>query len=158
MGLFNCPECGEKVSTAAKICVHCGFPLTEFTQKEVKYAIVLEGVPSTNPYIVSQIAYLCPGCEIKRKINNLPCMLAKGISIQKAEAIQSELNKLRVKTIISEYEEKTTIKLNNDVLQCPRCKSTQITTGTKGYGLIRGFLGSNKTVNRCGSCGYSWEP
>lgn len=158
MGLFNCPECGGKVSTLAKTCIHCGFPLLEYNQSETKYAIILESVPSTNSYIISHIAYICPGCEIKRKINNLPCVLTKGLSLQKAKAIQSELNELRIKTVVSEYEEKTSIKLNNDTLQCPRCKSTNIATGTKGYGLIRGFLGSNKTVNRCGSCGYSWEP
>lgn len=40
----------------------------------------------------------------------------------------------------------------------PRCGSTQITTGQRGYSLLTGFLGSNKTVNRCANCGYSWKP
>ena len=80
MSLFNCPECGGKVSTLAKTCIHCGFPLLEYNQSETKYAIILESVPSTNSYIISQIAYICPGCEIKRKINNLPCVLTKGLS------------------------------------------------------------------------------
>ena len=158
MALINCPECGEQISTAAKECVHCGYPLIEYTQSEVKYAVLLESVPNINSYIISQIAFICPGCEIKRKINNLPCVLTKGLSLQKAKAIQSEINKLHAKAVISEYEEKETVRFNNGTLRCPRCKSTSITTGAKGYGLVRGFLGSNKTVNRCGSCGYSWEP
>lgn len=41
---------------------------------------------------------------------------------------------------------------------CPRCGSTQITTGQRGYSFLTGFLGSNKTVNRCANCGYSWKP
>ena len=51
----------------------------------------------------------------------------------------------------AEEEEKNTVK-------CPRCGSTQITTGQRGYSLLTGFLGSNKTVNRCAACGYSWKP
>lgn len=43
-------------------------------------------------------------------------------------------------------------------VRCPRCGSTQITTGQRGYSLFSGFLGSNKTVNRCANCGYSWKP
>lgn len=45
-----------------------------------------------------------------------------------------------------------------DQVRCPKCGSTQITTGQRGYSLITGFLGSNKTVNRCANCGYSWKP
>ena len=51
----------------------------------------------------------------------------------------------------AEEEEKNTVR-------CPKCGSTQITTGQRGYSLITGFLGSNKTVNRCANCGYSWKP
>lgn len=43
-------------------------------------------------------------------------------------------------------------------VRCPKCGSTQITTGQRGYSLFSGFLGSNKTVNRCAACGYSWKP
>ena len=158
MALIDCPECGGLVSSEAKVCIHCGFPLLGGDQGEAKYMILLESVPNINAYIISQIAYICPGCEIKRKINNLPCILLTGISLQRAKDMQSELNKLRVKTVISKLQEEAPIEPVKDVLCCPRCKSTAITTGTKGYGLIRGFIGSNKTVNRCGRCGYSWEP
>mgnify|MGYP001041193622 FL=1 len=40
----------------------------------------------------------------------------------------------------------------------PKCNSTNVTTGQRGYSFLTGFLGSNKTVNRCGNCGYKWEP
>src|SRR5215475_14181768 len=29
MALINCPECGKQVSTAAKACPGCGYPVTE---------------------------------------------------------------------------------------------------------------------------------
>ena len=44
------------------------------------------------------------------------------------------------------------------ILKCPKCGSKSITTGQKGFGLIMGLVGSNKTVNRCGSCGHIWQP
>ena len=53
------------------------------------------------------------------------------------------------------------IKKNNqksNVLKCPKCGSTAITTGQRGFSLISGFWGSGKTVNRCGKCGYKWKP
>ena len=43
-------------------------------------------------------------------------------------------------------------------LRCPKCGSEYITTGKRGYSLLTGFIGSGKTVNRCGSCGYKWKP
>ena len=45
-----------------------------------------------------------------------------------------------------------------NTIRCPKCGSIQITTGQRGYSLLTGFLGSNKTVNRCANCGYSWKP
>lgn len=41
---------------------------------------------------------------------------------------------------------------------CPKCGSTSITAGQKGYSFWTGFLGSNKTVNRCSNCGHTWKP
>lgn len=45
-----------------------------------------------------------------------------------------------------------------DTIRCPKCGSTSITTGARGYSLLMGFIGSGKTVNRCGKCGNKWEP
>lgn len=42
--------------------------------------------------------------------------------------------------------------------KCPKCGSTNITTGQRGYSFWTGFLGSNKTVNRCSNCGHTWKP
>ena len=41
---------------------------------------------------------------------------------------------------------------------CPRCGSTSITAGQRGYSLLTGFLGSGSTVNRCANCGHKWKP
>lgn len=42
--------------------------------------------------------------------------------------------------------------------KCPKCGSTNITAGQRGYSFWTGFLGSNKTVNRCSNCGHTWKP
>ena len=66
-------------------------------------------------------------------------------------------------------EKQTTINNRKKFLErnnpkCPRCGSTAITTGQRGFkyhwfgGFDWGFFGSNKTVNRCGNCGHTWEP
>jgi predicted nucleic-acid-binding Zn-ribbon protein len=45
-----------------------------------------------------------------------------------------------------------------NIIICPKCGSTAITTGARGFTLMTGFIGSNKTVNRCGKCGHTWTP
>ena len=42
--------------------------------------------------------------------------------------------------------------------RCPKCGSTSITASQRGYSFWTGFLGSNKTVNRCSNCGHTWKP
>lgn len=58
------------------------------------------------------------------------------------------------------------------VPHCPRCGSTSITTGPRGFsagmsllsGLLggnsveSGLIGSGNTVNRCANCGHTWRP
>lgn len=43
-------------------------------------------------------------------------------------------------------------------IRCPKCRSTQISTGSRGYSMVWGFIGSGKTMNRCAKCGHKWEP
>ncbi len=43
-------------------------------------------------------------------------------------------------------------------VHCPRCGSTNITAGQRGYSLLTGFVGSGSTVNRCANCGHKWKP
>ena len=49
-------------------------------------------------------------------------------------------------------------KEDKNVPKCPKCGSTAITAGQRGYSILTGFLGSGQTVNRCANCGYKWKP
>lgn len=43
-------------------------------------------------------------------------------------------------------------------VRCPRCGSTQITTGQTFKRALFGLIYNQITVNRCANCGYTWEP
>lgn len=59
-----------------------------------------------------------------------------------------------------------------DTLKCPRCRSTQLHAGDKGFGLgkaaaggillgpiglLGGLIGSKKVMITCLKCGYKWQ-
>lgn len=45
-----------------------------------------------------------------------------------------------------------------NTLTCPKCGSSAVAIGERGYSLLTGFIGSGQTMNRCGKCGYKWKP
>lgn len=47
---------------------------------------------------------------------------------------------------------------SKDTLKCPKCGSTAVSTGARGFSIVTGFLGSGQTMNRCGNCGHKWKP
>lgn len=55
-------------------------------------------------------------------------------------------------------EDNTSKNAEENLPRCPKCNSTSITTGRRGYSIWTGLFGANKTVNRCTNCGHSWYP
>ncbi len=71
------------------------------------------------------------------------------------------------------HELTTGVNEDNDAaIQCPNCRSTQITANTKGFGLgkaavgglalgpvglLGGLVGSKKIVITCLKCGHNWK-
>lgn len=45
-----------------------------------------------------------------------------------------------------------------NTLKCPKCGSTSVTTTTRGYSIMLGFIGNGKVINICGNCGNKWKP
>lgn len=54
--------------------------------------------------------------------------------------------------------EQARIEKEQGILRCPKCGSTAVSTGARGFSIVTGFLGSGQTVNRCGNCGHKWKP
>lgn len=98
---------------------------------------------------------------------NCPYIIADGISEESANNIISflreygcvtEINESKLKELSNQEDLICDFFKENGNIRCPHCGSTSISIGQKGYSLLTGFIGSGKTTNRCGSCGYTWQP
>ena len=182
MALIKCPECGKEISDKAAACIQCGYPLASNSpsehEKVVKILTTATATPTHTPAPpkISETFYLfsadnehvnieCQKCgKIYRygrmyhfsKVTSEMCIPNAEIRCancgNSADAYSQILPKHKI-TIFDKNQLK-----KDDVLRCPRCKSTSVTTGQRGFNIWTGFLGSNKTVNRCGKCGHSWKP
>lgn len=56
------------------------------------------------------------------------------------------------------YEEIKEQTHKDERVKCPKCGSLSVGTGSRGWNIWTGMIGSGKTVNRCGKCGYTWSP
>lgn len=161
MALIICPECGQKISNKSKQCIHCGYPLEFQSIKGDKYTVLLnhygdrlETIKCVRKLLTLDLK---PAMNI---VDNAPIVLLSNITLNEAEKIKQDFNRVGSEIKIKVYEDSDTENSipNPNILHCPRCGSTAVTTGQKGFSLFTGFLGSNKTVNRCGNCGWTWEP
>lgn len=73
---------------------------------------------------------------------------------------QLKLQQLRAakNSTIEEQEKQQTHQQNNNQITCPKCGSTNITEGTKGFSLMTGFVGSGNFRYVCKNCGNKWKP
>lgn len=126
-----------------------------YNKNRIKASIIVEAMLSRN-------------CSEADSVNlNRRCVIFDGLTEANALKIQSVLNKYGCITEVSESDKTEVSRANkkienldidNSVIKCPKCKSTAVTTGQRGYSLMFGFIGSDDTVNRCGNCGYKWKP
>ena len=49
-------------------------------------------------------------------------------------------------------------KKNDDAVRCPKCGSSQIHSGARGFSFITGWYGSGKVKITCLKCGHKWDP
>ena len=176
MAFINCPECGKQVSDKAVACIHCGYPLNEITQKVVDntnalYDVVYLGFTDNNTKnknqakVVGQLRQILNTdlSATVKLLSNPPYTLMSGVKRENAEWLEKLLYPFGCKVEIrtssaSKSSDSQFEKFGGADIICPHCGSTSITTGQRGFKLTTGFLGSNKTVNRCGKCGYTWNP
>jgi len=136
-----CPKCGKITNIKKSSCLFCNY-----TMNETKYTF--------NEYLNNT-------SDVKQKIkeeyiDNSPEFdeeLAKKREEENDKVIHGSMTK----------EEKTVLQdmgaiPNNNIPKCPKCGSTAVSTGARGFSIVTGFIGSGQTVNRCGNCGHKWRP
>ncbi len=118
-------------------------------------------------------AKICPDCQsnlvdidfpaldlkILEKISDSTDFYDAMIKLHDDDIIEYELKMSQFRSQVEAQEAEAERKKAEDSKpRCPKCGSTSIAAGQKGYSFWTGFLGSNKTVNRCSNCGHTWKP
>ena len=118
-------------------------------------------------------AKICPDCQsnlvdidfpaldlkILSKISDSTAFYDAMIKLHDDDIIEYELKMSQFRSQVEAQEaEEERKKAEESKPRCPKCGSTNITAGQRGYSFWTGFLGSNKTVNRCSNCGHTWKP
>lgn len=135
--------CSNKNCTAAwyynpedkpdfEICEHCGSKIFK------------------SPLTVEEYAYIDCIAEDDREF------LDAMIELKQKDIIEFKTKIAQFKAQVDAQEERK--RQERNLPRCPKCGSTSIATVNKGYSFWTGFLGSNKTVNRCSNCGHTWKP
>lgn len=93
-----------------------------------------------------------------RKISNYNRQLLEAmIDLHDKDIIEYELKMSQFRAQAEQHKD-TENSQHDNIPKCPKCGSTAITAGQRGYSFLTGFIGSSKTVNRCANCGYKWKP
>lgn len=265
MSLIKCPECNKEISDKAKQCIHCGYPLSEFSKdfntiynikmdvdslkddilnlatarvqsKELSTEATIKLYPSISEKIfkirqlntestediIARIVYdslkimeiytswkstklfyelvdfqklsydtykfladeygkRCIRCNelggfpiinwfpIYQLVTYAPSDISDKLKEQMGERqynilLQWHYNNPSKTTYESElatmprFSSQKILPASTNTLRCPKCGSTSVTTTTRGYSIMFGFLGSGKVINLCGKCGYKWKP
>lgn len=91
-------------------------------------------------------------------IDNFETVVEAMISLKEKDVIEYELKMSQFRNQVGQQKQiKAQLKPSN-LPKCPRCGSTAITAGQRGWNLMWGFIGSSDTVNRCSNCGHKWKP
>lgn len=183
MSLILCPECGKSVSDKSNQCIHCGFPLSEYVNQKKLYSVTITSISCNDRNkdrrrrIIADILeeryqvktrYHMQDEFLEEYLENLPKTVLYGIPSEYIDVVRKDLEATWCTIEINEdFGEKANIDYTKAIDRvnnlrrnnhCPSCNSTNITTGSRGYSLLWGFLGSGSTVNRCGNCGHTWKP
>lgn len=141
MGIMRyCPKCGDITIPSSTKCTFCGHDTleTKYTFKEC--------LEDTSIRKKIKEEYIDNSPEFDEE-------LAKKREEENDKVIHGSMTK----------EEKTVLQdmgaiPNNNIPKCPKCGSTAVSTGARGFSIVTGFIGSGQTVNRCGNCGHKWRP
>lgn len=152
MALIICPECKKEISDKSNYCIHCGYPL-----ENLNMICRIHGVDYDLSQIHNKIVGINNSSEpIRDKQLSLSYLKSLGIDSIDAMHLIDEISSTGI--VPREFLSKKVSKNREVLVRCPKCGSTAISTGSRGFSLVWGFIGSGKTVNRCAKCGHKWEP
>lgn len=175
MSLIKCIECGSEVSSYAQACPKCGCPVQvsiDVSGGDRLYDIVVTKAEITSPSWVVGFIRTTKNLDVdsaRAVAGAQPFVAVEGVNKAVADKIKELLEKEACTVVIVDSNvteeqftetmlEGTHLYKKYQPLRCPICGSTAVTTTSRGYSLLTGFIGSNKTVNRCGKCGHTWKP
>lgn len=197
MPLIKCPMCEKDISPNAESCPNCGEPMKknkeliknsddEFNKSQCSLILINNG---RSPIKIIKRIREVTGYGLKDAkdcTDNIPSVILKDIDYLKAAEIKNSFEILGATMEISSENGDLTIDRRSDAaehkvvehkndtqtLKCPKCGSTQITAGNKGFGLgkaaiggillgpvglLGGVLGSKKVLVTCLKCGKQWK-
>lgn len=142
-----CPTCKkEKIKDGIYRNGYIDFYIDTATKCPYGHPIIMTSMPDDDFTILS-------------KISDSTDFYDAMIKLHDDDIIEYELKMSQFRSQVEAQEaEAERKKAEESKPRCPKCGSTSITAGQKGYSILTGFLGSNKTVNRCSNCGHTWKP
>lgn len=104
--------------------------------------------------------FQCPECNCLEGTleENKKLLAVRCKNCSKQIIVLEKQTTLDHRSSLLEKQKQEALGLNQNIPKCPKCNSASISTGQRGYTLLTGFLGSNKTMNRCANCGHKWNP
>ena len=151
MALINCPECGKEISDKSETCIHCGYPLSDKNmcyingiKYDLSFVFEYEYSERTIPMKILMDLTGCTLNSVGTAINEIfkTGKIPKTLTLEKRQA--------KTQSQVSEPKEPK--------ITCPKCGSSNITEGTKGFSLTTGFIGSGNFRYVCKNCGNKWKP
>ena len=167
MALIKCPECGKEISDKAPACIYCGYPLhlqaetTAPSSGNGLQQVILDtnSVSPEKKIVCIKVVRESNGmglAEASNLVGSPNTAVVKGnLTKMEAEKIAQNFLKIGVKAYVCAMKRSETTEVE---IICPKCGSTAIHAGPRGYSLLTGIIGSGKTIITCLHCGYKWKP
>lgn len=91
--------------------------------------------------------------DVLTNISSDPSFINAMVDLKEKDPIEFQLKLAQFKST----RPTPTPSVRNKVT-CPKCGSTDISSGTRGFSMFTGFVGSGSPRNVCQKCGYKWKP
>jgi len=153
MALILCPECGKEVSSMAKACPQCGYPIVENTLEYKVRKIIIEDCCLTAMDYLETQGYSSDEAyrHVHNYINRHPECIANKIS----GPIPLQCPKCGSRSVkdvwFSIYDHKCQV-CGHEWVKCPECGKSNIEI-TKAAPISA----VKSSFNKCKNCGHEWR-